>query len=120
MSASESLENRVAIVVGGSGGFGEAIARRFVADGAKVVIAARDQERLEQVAQSIGAVAIRCDVTNSDDVKALAEPALAHRLILKTAASIRGVDGRGIISEMLMSVPIQAPQPSLEGQGVRI
>ena len=59
------------------------------------------------------------DFVIPDDVKALAEPALAHRLILKTAATIRGVDGRGIISEMLMSVPIQAAQPSREARGVR-
>jgi MoxR-like ATPase len=59
------------------------------------------------------------DYVIPDDVKALAESALAHRIILKTAASIRGVEGAGIVSEMLMSVPIQTPRPSPEGQGVR-
>jgi hypothetical protein len=52
-------------------------------------------------------------------VKALAEPALSHRIILKTAASIRGVDGRSVVSEMLMSVPIGAQRPSAREQGVR-
>ena len=59
------------------------------------------------------------DYVIPDDVKALAEPALAHRVILKTAASIRGVESHNIVSEMLMSVPIQAPRPSAEAQGVR-
>ena len=59
------------------------------------------------------------DYVIPDDVKALAEPALAHRIILKTAASIRGVESRAIVSEMLMSVPIQAPRPSAEAGGVR-
>ncbi len=59
------------------------------------------------------------DYVIPDDVKALAEPALAHRVILKTAASIRGVESRGVISEMLMAVPMQAPRPSAEARGVR-
>ena len=59
------------------------------------------------------------DYVIPDDVKALAESALAHRIILKTAASIRGVEPRGVVSEMLMSVPIQAPRPSEEVRGVR-
>ncbi|MFV2062362.1 MAG: AAA family ATPase [Chloroflexota bacterium] len=73
---------------------------------------------LYRAGQALAALTGR-DFVIPDDVKALAEPALAHRLILKTAATIRGMDGRGIISEILMSVPIQAPHPSLEGQGVR-
>jgi MoxR-like ATPase len=59
------------------------------------------------------------DYVIPDDVKALAEPALAHRIILKTAASIRGVDPRVIVAEMLMSTPIQGPKPSAEAHGVR-
>ena len=73
---------------------------------------------LYRASQALAAITGR-DFVIPDDIKALAEPALAHRLILKTAASIRGIDGRGIISEMLMSVPIQAQQASSEAQGVR-
>lgn len=72
----ELLKDRVAVVIGGSGGFGEAIARRFVAEGAKVVISARDAEKLGTVAEAIGAAAIPCDVTRSEQVKALAEQTL--------------------------------------------
>lgn len=71
-----------------------------------------------RASQALAAVSGR-DFVIPDDVKALAEPALAHRLILKTAATIRGVDGRGIISEALMSVPMQPPQPTAAGQVVR-
>jgi NAD(P)-dependent dehydrogenase (short-subunit alcohol dehydrogenase family) len=68
----EDLEGRVAVVAGGSSGFGEQIAARFVKDGAKVVIAARDPERLEQVASAIGATGLACDITSSEAVRALA------------------------------------------------
>ncbi len=72
---------------------------------------------LYRASQAFAALSGR-DYVIPDDVKGLAEPALAHRIILKTAASIRGVESRNIVSEMLMSVPIAAPQPSAEVRGV--
>ncbi|HEX5465791.1 MAG TPA: MoxR family ATPase [Candidatus Limnocylindrales bacterium] len=51
------------------------------------------------------------DYVIPDDVKALAEPALAHRLIVKTAASIRDIDPSSVVRELLESVPIEAPGP---------
>ena len=46
---------------------------------------------LYRAGQALAALLGR-DYVIPDDVKALAEPALAHRLIIKTAASIRGVE----------------------------
>lgn len=73
---------------------------------------------LYRASQALAALTGR-DFVIPDDVKGLAEPALAHRLILKTAATIRGIDGRGIIGEMLASVPIQASQPGPVAGGMR-
>jgi MoxR-like ATPase len=72
---------------------------------------------LYRASQAFAALTGR-DYVIPDDVKALAEPALAHRIILKTAASIRGVEGSSIVSEMLMSVPIATPRPSAEVRGM--
>ena len=58
------------------------------------------------------------DYVIPDDVKALAEPALAHRLIVKTAATIRDVEPSTIVHEVLESVPIEAPARP-ERPGVR-
>jgi MoxR-like ATPase len=69
---------------------------------------------LYRASQALAALSGR-DYAIPDDVKALAEPALAHRVILRTAASIRGSDGRGIIGELLSSVPVGAPQPGTTG-----
>jgi len=74
------LKGKVALITGGGTGMGAAIARRFVADGAKVCIAGRRKERLDQVAESLpkDSVAV-CpgDVSQYDDVLRMVETTLA-------------------------------------------
>ncbi len=47
------------------------------------------------------------DYVIPDDIKALAVPALAHRLIIKTAATVRDVDAGLIVRELLDSIPVE-------------
>ncbi len=42
-----------------------------------------------------------------DDIKALAEPALAHRLIIRTAASVRDVDPGAIVRQIVDALPVE-------------
>jgi len=67
------LEGKIAVVTGGSTGIGLAIAKRFVAEGAKVYITGRRQAELDAAAQSIGtgAVAAQVDSSRLDQVQAL-------------------------------------------------
>jgi MoxR-like ATPase len=58
------------------------------------------------------------DYVIPDDIKAVAEPALAHRLIMRTAATIRDVEQGTIVRELLESVPIEAATGQ-ERPGVR-
>src|SRR5947209_5430084 len=51
------------------------------------------------------------DYVLPDDVKALAEPVLAHRLIVSPAARMRNIDGRGIIRELLQRVAVPGATP---------
>ena len=63
-TAQQTLQGKAAvIVVGGSSGFGEAIARCFLREGARVMIAARGEERLRRVAAALGCEARVCDAT---------------------------------------------------------
>jgi MoxR-like ATPase len=55
------------------------------------------------------------DYVIPDDIKALAEPALAHRLIIKTSATIHDVLPAQIVRELLDTVPVGAPSPTLHG-----
>lgn len=67
------IKDKVAIITGAGSGFGEGIATRFAAEGAKVVIADINGDAAERVANQIGdaAVAIKTDVTNAADVAAM-------------------------------------------------
>ena len=66
---------RVAVVTGASSGIGAATARLLAAEGFRVVCAARRRDRLEALATEIDGVAVRCDVSDADDVARLAEAA---------------------------------------------
>ena len=65
------LNNKVAIVTGGGSGFGEGMVRKFVAEGAQVLIADRDLANAERVAAAAGAAAraIKVDVGIGADVQ---------------------------------------------------
>ena len=65
------LAGRVALVTGGGTGIGATIARTFVAAGARVVIAGRDEARLARTAAEIGAEAIAANVSEEPSVAAL-------------------------------------------------
>jgi 3-oxoacyl-[acyl-carrier protein] reductase len=74
------LEGRIAIVTGAASGFGEGIAKKFVTEGAKVVIADRDGDGAARAAAKLGAAAfgVRADVTVAADVKAMVATAQQH------------------------------------------
>ncbi|MEM7696083.1 MAG: SDR family oxidoreductase [Pseudomonadota bacterium] len=65
------LSDKTAIVTGAASGFGREIARRFVAEGAKVAIVDLNEEGANTVAKELGAaaIAIKCDVSSGADVE---------------------------------------------------
>jgi NAD(P)-dependent dehydrogenase (short-subunit alcohol dehydrogenase family) len=87
-----SLQGKVVVVAGGSGGLGSGIAARFAKDGARVLIAARDEARLLEVATPIGAVAVATDLTQSEAVRALAERATSEFGRLDIAVNAAGYE----------------------------
>jgi 3-oxoacyl-[acyl-carrier protein] reductase len=74
------LENKVAIVTGGGSGFGAGIVRKFVAEGAQVLVADLNLEAAMDVAAAAGgaARALRVNVADAADVRTMAEAAELH------------------------------------------
>ena len=68
-----ALDDKVAIVTGGSSGIGERIVELFVEEGAKVVVAARRQEEGAALEKRLGVRFIRTDVANESDVKTMVD-----------------------------------------------
>jgi NAD(P)-dependent dehydrogenase (short-subunit alcohol dehydrogenase family) len=67
------LNDRVALITGGSRGLGLEIAREMAAQGARVAICARHEDELERAREDLAArgaavLALSCDVTDKDQV----------------------------------------------------
>ena len=80
------LDNKVAIITGGSGGIGRAAARLFTSEGAKVMLVDLNEGKLAEIARSIGedkCAYMAADVTDAEQVKAY---------IAKTVERFGGVD----------------------------
>lgn len=62
------LDGKVALVTGASRGIGKAIAELFAAEGSKVAITSKSQERLEKAAKEIGAFYVQADIRDEAQV----------------------------------------------------
>ena len=82
------LENQVAIITGASSGIGEAIARLFAAEGARLALAARSEERLNAVARALEVTPARALVVPTD----VRQPDQVRRLVARTMDAFGTVD----------------------------
>ena len=71
---------------------------------------------LYRTGQALAALSGR-DYVIPDDIKALAESALAHRLIIKTSSSMHDIDPRRVVSELLNTIPLESGQGTGRGAG---
>jgi len=101
--SSESGE-RVMVITGASSGIGEASARLAAGAGWRVVVAARSQERLQQLSDELGgperALPVRCDVTEWEDQQRMVDSALAAFGRIDAAFANAGFGGpRGFLND---------------------
>ena len=99
------LAGKTAIVTGGGSGIGKAIARSLVQEGAKVIIAARDVQKLTEAARDLGlggatVVPIPTDVTEEAQVDALFNRAIQLFERVDILVNNAGVVDGGPLDEM--------------------
>lgn len=86
------LKGKVAFVLGAAseGNMGQAIARRFALEGAKVAVGGRNAAALEQLAGEIGGYAVECDITCMGDIKQSVDSIIARYGQLDIAVNTTG------------------------------
>jgi NAD(P)-dependent dehydrogenase (short-subunit alcohol dehydrogenase family) len=100
----DPFRGRVAVITGGAGGIGSAMARAFAARGAKLVLADLDEEALalaakEHRARGADVLAVATDVTKREQVDALAEAAFRHYGAAHVVCNNAGIAILGSIAE---------------------
>jgi 3-oxoacyl-[acyl-carrier protein] reductase len=96
MPNGDDLTGQVALVTGGGRGIGAGIARELAAAGARVAVAARTREQVEEVAREIGGLALEVDVIDRAEVERMiaeTERGLGPIDLLAANAGIGGPDG---------------------------
>jgi NAD(P)-dependent dehydrogenase (short-subunit alcohol dehydrogenase family) len=131
----KTLEGKVAVITGSTSGIGARTAELFVAEGARVVIAGRREEKGRQIARALGDAAsfIQTDVTREGDVEAMIAHAVQtfgrldclmnnagigsgyqeiHKVDLQRFDATIAVHVRAPLAAMKYAVPIMASQGS--------
>ncbi len=98
------LDGKIAIVTGSSSGIGKAIALRFAEEGARVVLAARRLQLLEQLASCIRerggeALTVQTDVRDEPQVERLITGAIQHFGRLDILVNNAGIGGGGRLGD---------------------
>ncbi len=97
------FKDRVAVITGGAGGIGMAMAQAFAARGARLVLADLDESALARATETLAAAGaavrgVRTDVTKLDSVRALADAAVRHFGAVHLVCNNAGVATFGEIS----------------------
>ncbi len=102
-----SLKGKTALITGGGTGIGSAIAKRFVADGAKICITGRRGEVLDKVAQSLSPEMVTTcvgDVSRYEDVQRMVETTLKFGGGLDVLVNNAGIDPGGTVTDVDLEI----------------
>ncbi len=99
------IQGKVVVITGASGGIGLSTARRFAAAGAKVVLAARTVDQLEQTAQEMTqqgheAIAVPADMRNRKQVNRMVETAVQQFGTIDVLVNNAGQSVAGTIEDL--------------------
>ena len=110
------FDGKTIVITGASAGIGAASARRFAAEGGRLVLAARGQERLEAIARELDAIAVPTDVADPAATQRLVDRALQATGRIDVLVNNAGAHHRGPFSDLtpeqvgqMVDVNLRAP-----------
>ncbi len=62
------LKDKIIILTGAAGGIGQALACKFFEEGARIVVADKNEERVKRLAKDIDGLGVYCDVTKENEI----------------------------------------------------
>lgn len=103
------MKDKVVVITGASSGIGKALSYEFGNKGARVVLAARNLEKLEEIVadlntNGIQALAVRTDVTVEDDCRQLIEKTLMHFGRIDVLVNNAGISMRALFIDLQLDV----------------
>ncbi len=113
-----SFEGKTVVVTGASAGIGESCARKFVAEGARVVLAARSAESLQRLADELGgdsAQAVPTDIADVVSCKRLLESAKSRFGRIDVLVNNAGFNSRGPLKDVPVEDMLQILHVNLRG-----
>lgn len=113
----DRLKDKVVVILGISdeASMAATTARRFHAEGAKLVLAGRNADRVETVAGPLNAKAVVCDITDEKQLEALASAAIETYGRLDAAINYAGVDVSSPIADMTQELLQRASEVHFTG-----
>ena len=94
------LKNKVVVITGGTGGIGRAMAKAFLAEGAKaVMLADLNAAAVEAAAREIGCDGMACDVTQEAQIQALVKATEERYGPIDLFCSNAGAGGKGVLTD---------------------
>lgn len=94
------LKDKVVVITGGSGGIGRAMAKAFIAEGAKaVMLADLNAEAVRAAAREIGCDGMACDVTQESQIQALVKHTVDKYGPIDLFCSNAGAGGKGTLTD---------------------
>lgn len=94
------LKDKVVVITGGSGGIGRAMAKAFLAQGAKaIMLADLDEAAVKAAAKEIGCDGMACDVTQESQVQALVKATVDKYGPIDLFCSNAGAGGKGVLTD---------------------
>ena len=123
-NVSFGLGGRVCVVTGASQGIGEACARRFAREGAKVVLADVEDTRGQALAQELGGLFVHCDVGDKAQVDTLvAQAVLTHGridVLVNNAGIFKAADFLDVTEADFDAVALHPFAPGISGMKAQI